>query len=88
MSNIDETLKERGTRYGEFIDHARISQNIKEAMKDSKNWESLSPDMKEALEMCAHKVARILNGDPVYVDSWHDIIGYVRLIEEKLSPPT
>lgn len=82
--NIDNTLEERGSRYGEFISHAFISQNIKFAMRQG-GWDSLTWDMKEALEMVAHKIARILNGDPNYVDSWHDIIGYVRLIEKRLE---
>lgn len=82
---IDETLKERGDRYGPFCEHARIAQNLKRAMKDSPKWESLSDSQREALEMVAHKIGRILNGDTNYVDSWHDIIGYTRLIEIELE---
>lgn len=85
MSDITETLAERGTRYGEFHEHARITQNIKRAMCDSPNWKYLNDDMKEALEMVAHKVGRILNGDPEYHDSWHDIIGYTKLVEQRLA---
>lgn len=82
---VDSTLAQRGNRYGDFDEHARITQNIKAAYRDSPNWESLSPAMKESLEMNAHKVGRILNGDPEYKDSWHDIIGYTRLVEQKLK---
>lgn len=81
---IDGTLKERGTRYGDFGEHARITQNIKAAMVCSPNWKDLSPDMKESLEMIAHKIGRILNGDPNYKDSWTDIVGYARLVEQTL----
>lgn len=82
---IDATLAERGNRYGDFQEHARITQNIKRAMRDSPNWESLSDDKKEALEMDAHKIGRILNGDPEYKDSWHDVIGYTKLVENTLN---
>lgn len=82
--NIDETLKERGSRYGEFPEHAAITQNIKSAMADSNNWGGLDNDMRECLEMVAHKIGRILNGDPNYIDSWTDIIGYTRLVEKRL----
>ena len=82
---IEETLKERGERYGQFSEHARISQNIKSAMSNSLNWNTLSPEKREALEMTAHKIARILNGDPNYHDNWHDIIGYIRLVEKDLQ---
>lgn len=87
MTEIDSTLKERGSRYGDFAEHARITQSIKRAMANSRNWRNLPDDMKETLEMVAHKVGRILNGDPEYSDSWHDIIGYVRLIEKRLPLP-
>lgn len=84
MSSIDETLAERGTRYGEFEEHALVTQNVKDAMRDSRNWDQLPVDMTEALEMIAHKIGRILNGDPAYADSWTDIIGYARLVEKRL----
>lgn len=84
MNNIDQTLQQRGNRYGEFPQHARITQNIKRAMADSLNWQNLSDDKKESLEMVAHKIGRILNGDPEYKDSWHDITGYTKLVEDTL----
>lgn len=54
-------------------------------MSDSPNWAALSDDKREALEMIAHKIGRILNVDPNYHDSWHDIIGYAKLVENTLS---
>ena len=83
-TDIDTTLAERGSRYGTFVGHAYITQNIKDAMKDSPNWDSLDKDMKECLEMIAHKAGRILNGDPTYHDSWHDIVGYTKLVADRL----
>lgn len=86
MGDIGKTLAERGTRYGDFGEHARITQSIKRAMIDTPNWAGLADDMRETLEMIAHKVGRILNGDPSYHDSWHDIIGYTKLVADKLDP--
>ena len=85
MSDIEATLKERGNRYGEFSEHARVTQNIKRAMLDSLNWGALSDDKKECLEMIAHKLGSILNGDPEYHDSYHDIIGYTKLVADTLK---
>ena len=85
VSEVDKTLEQRGSRYGEFCEHARITQSIKRAMIDSPNWSTLTDDKREALEMVAHKIGRILNGDPEYKDSWHDVIGYTKLIENTLS---
>jgi hypothetical protein len=86
-AKIEATLAERGTRYGDYAEHARITQNIKRAMQDSPNWDALADDQREALEMVAHKAGRILNGDPDYHDSWHDIIGYTKLVADRLEVP-
>lgn len=84
MTDIDKTLAERGSRYGTFTGHARITQNLKCAMHSSDNWSKLSHSQKECLDMIAHKVGRILNGDPNYHDSWHDIVGYAKLVADEL----
>lgn len=81
--SVDQTLQERGSRYGDFADHALIAQSIKRAMAGP-GWDEL-PDMhRQALEVIADKIARILNGDPNYADNWHDIQGYARLVEQRL----
>jgi hypothetical protein len=82
---IEQILEQRGSQYGDFPTHSFITQNIKNSMKTSPNWDNLSPEMKESLEMIAHKLGRILNGNPNYKDSWTDIIGYAKLIEQELE---
>ena len=85
--DIMQTLAERGERYGVFMDHARIAQSFKGYVREThgKKWGDLSFDQKEALEMIFHKIARILNGDPDYADSWHDIAGYAQLVADRLN---
>lgn len=84
-TDVDATLIERGSRYGKFIDHATTTWGIKRAMTAGKNWAQLAPDQLEALDMIAHKIGRILEGDPNYADSWHDIAGYAKLIDDRLN---
>ena len=78
-------LQQRGSRYGEFKDNADISQQLKSVMYSSTNYYSLPNDMKESLQMIAHKIARILEGDPYYDDSWVDIAGYAKLVANRLQ---
>ena len=85
MTSITTILAERGSRYGDFATHALITQNLKDVMKKTPNWGILSPSQKEALEMTAHKIGRILNGDPDYDDSWVDIGGYTKLVADDLQ---
>jgi hypothetical protein len=84
-SSVEETLRQRGQRYGDFTNRARICQGLKHIiMYDrSSNWHELSADKKQALEVIADKIARILSGDPDYKDNWHDIQGYAKLAEDR-----
>ena len=85
FGSIDSTLEERGKRYGKFKTHADITQYLKQEMRTREGWIRLSFSQREALEMIAHKIGRILNGDPNYADSWHDIAGYAKLVEDELN---
>lgn len=81
---IEKTLAERGKRYGTFTGHSANSQDIKRIMRKTSGWSAMQDDQREALDMIAHKIGRILNGDPNYADSWHDLEGYARLVEQRL----
>lgn len=35
--------------------------------------------------MVANKISRVLNGDPDFLDSWHDIAGYITLVVKELQ---
>jgi len=85
MPDINKTLAERGERYGKFADRAVIAQGLKRTMWAAPGWARLADDQKQALEVIADKQARILNGDPDYIDNWHDIIGYAKLVEDRLA---
>lgn len=90
-TDIGGMLKERGTRYGKFAGHARVSQLLKQSifggMSDDK-YSRMDYDQIEALEMIAHKIARIVNGDHNYYDNWKDIAGYAKLVSDRLETGT
>lgn len=87
VTNVTAVLNERGKRYGKFIDHAVVTQKIKHVINEHANLNphGLGPDHREALEMIAHKIGRIVNGDPDYADSWVDIAGYAQLVADRLN---
>lgn len=84
-TNVNEMLAGREARYGSFEGHAKIAQGLKRAMKDSPNWERLTDVQKEGLEMVQHKIARMLNGDPSYLDNIVDVAGYSTLIKDVME---
>lgn len=93
-NSVEATLAQRGSRYGDFTDHARVCQQLKHDMVNARatntdgslscRWNELSDVQKQALEVIADKIARILTGDPNYDDNWHDIQGYAKLVEDRL----
>ena len=88
MSSIDATLSERGQRYGDFEDHAKAAMAIRGVLftlLGPEKFDSLEPDQIEALIMISHKLARIVNGDPHYDDSWRDVAGYAQLVANRLT---
>lgn len=85
MPSIEETLKERGDRYGSFEDHAKIAQALQDVIRGEDGWDYLAADQKQALTVICDKIARILNGDPKYRDNWHDIVGYAKLVDDRMA---
>lgn len=79
-NEVEEVLRERGDRYGPFENHAKITQMIKDVMRAEPGWDRLTYPQREALEMVAHKIGRMLNGDPTYEDNVVDILGYTDLM--------
>lgn len=86
-NDLNQILNERGDRYGRFKDHARITQCLKKYLYACLRFKKkkLAHDQNEALDMIAHKLGRILNGDPDYSDSWRDIAGYATLVADRLD---
>ena len=83
--NIETTITERGTQYGDFNTGGTIMQELKSVMRNTPNWQAIRPQQREALEMIQHKIGRILNGNSDYDDNWRDIAGYATLILNSLS---
>ena len=85
-------LADRRQRYGSFEGHAAISQALQKVVykgfakrEDGKTAQDMTDAQREALFMILHKVARIVNGDFNYDDSWRDIAGYATLVTDLLD---
>ena len=86
-TDVTEVLTERGNRYGKFTGHANVTQDLKKVIRHhlKQRDKKLADDQMEALEMIAHKIGRVINGDPEYADSWIDIAGYAKLVSDRLE---
>lgn len=83
--SVQDTLATRGEQYGQFKDVAALSQELKDVYYGGASYGKMDAIQREALDMIASKIARILNGNPHNYDSWHDIAGYAELVAEWLK---
>lgn len=93
---IEDTLKQRGGRYGDFKEQSVIAMGLKNTLRYEYSddlltltvrpgWARLEPYQQNALDMICDKMARAINGDPTYLDNYRDIAGYSQLIIDRLT---
>ena len=85
MSDLAQTLQARAKTHGDYIDHANFTQSMKDIFHNTPAWDSMANHQRETLDMIAHKIGRILAGDPSFHDHWHDIAGYAHLSADRLK---
>jgi hypothetical protein len=83
---IEEVLAQRGKSHGDWTEQAASTQHIKEILRCGTAYDTMTSAQKEGLDMIAHKMARIVTGDPNEPDHWFDIEGYARITRERLYP--
>jgi hypothetical protein len=81
---IDKLLIEREKTHGPYKVKAKIIQDLKCAMELTEGWDNLNDMQRESLHMIAHKIGRILSGNPNCADHWDDVAGYARLVSKSL----
>lgn len=85
QETIRAVLDQREKNYGDYSDVSDTSQRIKNVLRQNPGWEELYQFQRESLDMIANKIARIVNGNTDYADSWVDICGYSQLVVDRLK---
>ena len=76
-------LQERQTTHGSFAQNAQYGQLLRDLYRTAPTWHSMPVEHREALDMIACKLSRILSGQSLYADHWRDISGYSALAEKE-----
>ena len=84
MSNVNETLKERGKVYGDYKGGSEFRANVMELIVD--RYAKVNHGGMPAIHMVyvydiVNKLSR-LAVTPYHIDTWHDIAGYATLVEK------
>jgi hypothetical protein len=88
--DLTNLLADRAKTHGDFLHHALITQELKEVIHNPDRygnnfWAELNVCQQETLDMIAHKIGRILAGDPNFRDHWIDIAGYAILVANRCT---
>jgi hypothetical protein len=90
-SGLEATLQQRGQTHGDYTDHARITQKLKNIvqgellLRDTRGQDKLSHCAEESLDMILHKIGRIIAGQWDEPDHWQDIAGYATITEKRIK---
>lgn len=77
--STEALLTERQVTHGSFEDNAFNGQYLREFFRRSPHWQTMPLVHREALDMLACKLSRILSGQSTFGDHWADIAGYAEL---------
>ena len=80
----DILVQRRGT-HGDFSTNAAVTQGIMRLLATGPSWNLLSDVHVEGLHMIAHKMTRVVCGDPSEPDHFLDVSGYARLVVKHLG---
>jgi hypothetical protein len=78
MDAIAALIAERDKTHGPWRETARVTQELKRVIEKNLRG-NISFEQLEALDMIAHKLARIVVGDAGHADHWTDLQGYAAL---------
>lgn len=82
---INDTLKQRGGTHGEFEVNSQITEDIMDVLRASPNWKQLPAFARSGIYIIVHKLARAVSGDYSFLDHWHDIQGYAKLVHDRFA---
>lgn len=81
---VEDILGNRAGKHGEFNENSTVTWQIMRVLMAQRNWPTISDGQRHALYMIAHKMARIIVGDPNEQDHWDDTAGYATLVADRL----
>jgi hypothetical protein len=76
---MEDTLKVRKETHGSYSSNASVTMGIMEVLASGSGIKELTNNQMYGLLMIAHKMSRIVSGNPNEPDHWEDICGYAKL---------
>lgn len=84
--SVAQLVAIRAQTHGEWPAQAAIATGIKDLLRSGESYPAMTPGQREAVEMIAAKLSRIVSGDPAHPDHWRDVAGYAALGGGEAAP--
>ena len=82
---MNDLLNEREKTHGDYGYTAKVAQELKAVVRETRPEERLTEIQLESLDLTCTKIARILSGNPNSEQHWEDIVGYAQLVVNDLE---
>ncbi len=83
LSEVEQTLEVRGSRYGSFLSNSNFTEEVNTYIRAKAN-RLLANAEKAGIYMIVHKLSRIICGTGTVKDNPHDIAGYAVLVMDQV----
>lgn len=84
MSNIEKILEERQSSHGDYGVQSKVTEAIKDILLEA-GYKQLPWYVRNALDLIATKIGRLVCGDYKHADHYDDIAGYAQLVKKEIS---
>jgi 1,2-phenylacetyl-CoA epoxidase PaaB subunit len=84
-TDVNQILEQRGSTHGSYRLQGSFAAALKAHFRAQEGYIRLEAWQKDALDMIAVKISRILHGNPDVKDHWDDIAGYATLCSKELE---
>lgn len=84
--NLDDSIRAKQVTNGVFSYMSERAQAIKFVLRQGTNWDKMPIARKEALELIATHIGKILQGDMSDPKHWNDIATLARIQGQALDP--
>lgn len=82
---VEQILEQRGSTHGNYRLQGSFAAALKSHFRAQEGYQQLDAWQKDALDMIAVKISRILHGNPMTKDHWDDIAGYATLCSKEIE---
>lgn len=78
LEDVQKILLDRAITHGESSVQLELLNKLKALVRNSNEWDALTPVEQEAIDNILLKISRMCTGIPI-MDHWLDIIGYAAI---------